>query len=286
MRSTAGEEAEEEFVVRVLEWARPRPDIRAVLRTGSRARRDGTADAVSDHDIELYTTDPEQYAESEEWVGAIGPVLVSVGLDGPWDNPARLVFFEDGVKADFQILPVSLLAELATAGLDDVHVRGYEVLFDRDGTAARLPAAPGTPPAAALPGAREFHELCAEFWFETAHLPRCLARGELWVAKSRDWTAKELLQTMIEWHALTRHGAGHDVWYGGTRMRRWAAPGVWERLPETFGGFTAEDILRSARATADLFAELAAEVAGAHGFPYPEKAERSIRPALDELPPL
>ncbi|MEU7168237.1 aminoglycoside 6-adenylyltransferase [Streptomyces morookaense] len=282
MPSTTGEE----FVVRVLDWARARPDIRAVLRTGSRARRDGTADAVSDHDIELYTTDPEQYADSDAWVGALGPVLVSVGLEGPWDNPARLVFFEDGVKADFQVLPVSRLAEMAAAGLDDVHVRGYEVLFERDGAAAGLPAAPGRPPAAELPDAREFHELCAEFWFETAHLPRCLARGELWVAKSRDWTAKELLLTMIEWHALTRYGAEHDVWYGGTRMRRWAAPGVWDRLPETFGGFTAEDILRGARATADLFAELAREVAGAHGFPYPEKAERAIRPALDELPSL
>ncbi|GHF46284.1 aminoglycoside 6-adenylyltransferase [Streptomyces morookaense] len=280
MPSTTGEE----FVVRVLDWARTRPDIRAVLRTGSRARRDGTADAVSDHDIELYTTDPEQYADSDAWVGALGPVLVSVGLEGPWDNPARLVFFEDGVKADFQVLPVSRLAEMAAVGLDEVHVRGYEVLFERDGAAAGLPAAPGGPPAAELPDAREFHELCAEFWFETAHLPRCLARGELWVAKSRDWTAKELLQTMIEWHALTRHGAEHDVWYGGTRMRRWAAPGVWDRLPETFGGFTAEDILRGARATADLFAELAREVAGTYGFPYPEKAERAIRPALDELP--
>ncbi|MCC2279931.1 aminoglycoside 6-adenylyltransferase [Streptomyces sp. ET3-23] len=280
MPSTTGEE----FVVRVLDWARTRPDIRAVLRTGSRARRDGTADAVSDHDIELYTTDPEQYADSDAWVGALGPVLVSVGLEGPWDNPARLVFFEDGVKADFQVLPVSRLAEMAAAGLDEVHVRGYEVLFEHDGAAAALPAAPGGPPAAELPDAREFHELCAEFWFEMAHLPRCLARGELWVAKSRDWTAKELLQTMIEWHALTRHGAEHDVWYGGTRMRRWAAPGVWDRLPETFGGFTAEDILRGARATADLFAELAKEVAGTHGFPYPEKAERAIRPALDELP--
>ncbi|GAA0415929.1 aminoglycoside 6-adenylyltransferase [Streptomyces luteireticuli] len=275
----------EEFVVRVLGWARSRPDIRAVLRTGSRARRDGTADAFSDHDIELYTTDPDRYAQSGEWVAALGPVLVSVGLEGPWDNPARLVFFEDGIKADFQVVPVARLLEMTADGLDDLHERGYEVLLDHDGTAARLPAATGTPPAA-LPDAGEFHDLCAEFWFEAAHLPRCLARGELWVAKSRDWTTKELLQSMVEWHALTYHGAGHDVWYGGTRMREWAAPGVWERLPATFGGFTAEDILRGARATADLFAELAGEVAAAHGFPYPDRAERAVRPMLDGIPRL
>ncbi|MEV4432884.1 aminoglycoside 6-adenylyltransferase [Streptomyces sp. NPDC049555] len=280
-----GSVAGEEIVLRVVEWARARDDVRAVLRTGSRARRDGTADAVSDHDIELYTTDPQPYAESGEWAGAFGPVLVSVGLEGPWDNPARLVIFEDGTKADFQIVPLARLALMAEEGLDDLHARGYEVLHDPDGAAAALPAPTGRAPAP-LPEAGEFADLCEEFWFEAAHLPRYLARGELWVAASRDRTTKELLETMIEWHALTRYGPDHDVWYGGTRMRRWAAPGIWERLPQTFGAFTAPDMLRAARATAGLFAELAGEVAAAHGFPYPDTAERTVRAALDALPQL
>ncbi|GHF47981.1 aminoglycoside 6-adenylyltransferase [Streptomyces mashuensis] len=275
----------EALVERVIAWARSRPDVRAVLRTGSRARRDGTVDAVSDHDIELYTTDPEPYAASGAWAEAFGPVLVSVGLEGPWENPARLVLFEDGVKADFQVVPLDRLALMAEEGLDDLHERGYEVLHDPDGAAALLPAPTGKP-RAELPDADEFADLCAEFWFEIAHLPGCLARGELWVAMSRDRTTKELLETVIEWHALTRHGTGHDVWYGGRRMRQWAAPGVWERLPDTFAGFTAEDILRGARATAALFAELAREVAAEHGFPYPEKAEHAVRAALGRLPEL
>ncbi|MEI5101754.1 aminoglycoside 6-adenylyltransferase [Streptomyces sp. PmtG] len=275
-------ETDDRMVERVLAWARLQPDLRAVLRTGSRARRDGTVDAFSDHDIELYTTDPDRY-EDGDWVAELGPVVVQVGLEGPWENPARLVLFEGDVKADFQVVPVERLAKMAAEGLDDLHERGYEVLWDRDGATASLPAATGTAPAE-LPDAEEFEELCAEFWFEVAHLPRYLARGELWVAKSRDWTTKELLESVIEWHALTVQGAGHDVWYGGTRMRRWAAPGVWDSLPETFGGFGADDALRAARATADLFARLAKEVAEAHGFPYPHKAERVIRPTLDELP--
>ncbi|MGA4837634.1 aminoglycoside 6-adenylyltransferase [Streptomyces sp. G45] len=271
-------------VERILAWARRQPDLCAVLRTGSRARRDGTADALSDHDIELYTTDVDRYEDGAgDWVRELGPVVVQVGLEGPWENPARLVLFEGGVKVDFQVVPVDRLAKLAAEGLDDLHERGYEVLWDRDGAAASLPAATGTV-AAEPPDAEAFAELCAEFWFEVAHLPRCLARGELWVAKSRDWTTKELLECLIEWHALTVRGADLDVWYGGTRMRGWAAPGVWDSLPDTFGGFTEEDALRAARATADLFARLAKEVAEAHGFPYPHEAERAIRPTLDALP--
>ncbi|WP_063802116.1 aminoglycoside 6-adenylyltransferase [Streptomyces sp. WM6378] len=276
----------EAFVARLLEWAMDRTDIEAVVRTGSRARRDGKVDALSDHDIELYTTEPDRYREGTDWLGELGEISVAVGLEGPWDNPAHLVFFADGLKADFQVVSVEQLHDLAENGLDELHERGYELLLDRGDWGRKLPAAKGSAPEPDMPSEDEFQELCAEFWHEIAHLPRYLARGELWVVKARDWTTKELLQTMIEWHAQGRFGPGHDVWHLGTGMRAWAAPGVWERLHDVFAAFGPEDSLRAARATADLFAELAREVADGQGFTYPEAAERAIRPTLDRLPSL
>ncbi|QIS05769.1 aminoglycoside adenylyltransferase [Nocardia brasiliensis] len=269
------------FVVRVVEWARGRGDVRVVLRTGSRARGDGAVDALSDHDIEVFTTEPELYVGEDGWVGELGEVWVNIELDGPYDNPAHLVFFAGGHKADFQILPVDLLSEFAANGLDDLHQRGYQVLFDRDGTAAGLPIATGASPVVELPDQQEFAAHCAEFWFEIAHLPRYSARGEHWVVRSRDQETKELLLSMIEWHAVAHYGAGHDVWHGGTKMRDWAAPGVWQRVEEILA---IGDPLRQARATADLFAELAVAVAAAAGLDYPEAAAQAVRPYLDQLP--
>ncbi|WP_280410033.1 aminoglycoside 6-adenylyltransferase [Nocardia brasiliensis] len=269
------------FVVRVVEWARGRGDVRVVLRTGSRGRVDGAVDALSDHDVEVFTTDPELYAGDDGWVRELGEVWVNVELEGPYDNPAHLVFFEGGVKADFQILPVDLLCEFAADGLDELHERGYQVLFDRDGIAARLPAATGASPVVVLPDQQEFTAHCAEFWFEIAHLPRYLARGDHWVVRSRDQETKDLLLTMIEWHAVAHHGAGHDVWHGGTKMRDWAAPGVWQRVEAIFA---IGDPLRQAQATADLFAELARAVAASQGLDYPAAAEKAVRPYLDQLP--
>ncbi|WP_433658487.1 hypothetical protein ACQPW1_41085 [Nocardia sp. CA-128927] len=43
--------------------------------------------------------------------------------------------------------------------------------------------------------------------------------------------------------------------------------------------------MRQAQATADLFGELAREVAAAGGLDYPAAAEKAIRPYLDQLPP-
>ncbi|WP_206055249.1 aminoglycoside 6-adenylyltransferase [Nocardia sp. CS682] len=282
-RSLMGIAEDEPMVGRVVEWARGRDDVRVVLRTGSRARGDGAVDALSDHDIELYTTDVERYSGDDGWVRELGEVWVNVELAGPYDNPAHLVFFEGGVKVDFQVVPVQRLGEMVEGGLDELHERGYQVLFDRDGSAAGLPAATGSAPVGELPDQEEFGALCSEFWFEIAHLPRYSARGELWVVKSRDWETKELLLTMIEWHAISRHGSGHDVWHAGTKMRQWAAQGVWERVE---GIFAIGDPLRQAQATADLFGELAREVATAGGLDYPEKAEKTIRPSLDQLPSL
>ncbi|MGW4841237.1 aminoglycoside 6-adenylyltransferase [Nocardia brasiliensis] len=269
------------FVVRVVEWARGRGDVRVVLRTGSRGRVGGVVDALSDHDVEVFTTDPELYAGDDGWVRELGEVWVNIELAGPYDNPAHLVFFDGGVKADFQILPVDLLGEFAADGLDELHERGYQVLFDRDGIAARLPAATGASPVVELPDQQEFTAHCAEFWFEIAHLPRYLARADHWVVRSRDQETKDLLLTMIEWHAVTHHGAGHDVWHGGTKMRDWAAPGVWQRVEAIFA---IGDPLRQAQATADLFAELARAVAASRDLDYPAAAEKAVRPYLDQLP--
>ncbi|WP_141717724.1 aminoglycoside 6-adenylyltransferase [Nocardia altamirensis] len=277
----SGVAGDELMVGRVVEWARGQADVAVVLRTGSRARGDGAVDALSDHDIEVYTTEPEKYSGDGSWVRAFGAVWVNIELEGPYDNPAHLVFFEGGVKADFQVLPVDLLAEMIDDGLDELHERGYQVLFERDGAAAGLPTASGAGPVGELPDQEEFGALCAEFWFEIAHLPRYLARGDLWVVKSRDWETKEFLRTMIEWHAQTRFGVDHDVWHGGTKMRDWAAPGVWPRVEQMFA---IGDPLRQAQATADLFGELAREVAAALELDYPHEAEQAIRPSLEQLP--
>ncbi|MBB5937724.1 aminoglycoside 6-adenylyltransferase [Streptomyces zagrosensis] len=274
------------FAAQLLTWAGGRSDIKAILRTGSRGRQDGTVDALSDHDIELYTTEPARYEENGDWIRELGAVWVCVGLEGPWENPAWLVFFEGGLKADFQVVPVVRLRELADDGLDELHERGYQILLDREGLAAALPAPTGAAPEAELPDEEEFQQVCAEFWHEIAHLPRYLARGELWIVKARDWTTKELLQTMIEWHAQSHFGPQHDVWHGGTRMREWAAPGVWKRAGGVFADFAPDGCLRAAQATADLFAELSREVARTYGFSYPEAAERAIRPYLNQLPAL
>lgn len=256
----------------IVRWAAERPDIRAVLLTGSHAR--GDADALSDLDVELFTTDPERYA-GREWMAGIRPVWVHLGFEPAPGRPTRnrLTIFAGGDKVDFLVGPVELLERLAE-GLDDLHERGYRVLLDRDGLAARLPRASGRPPVVALPTEEELRDVVEEFWFEACHIPKYLRRGELWVVKHRDWTMKQLLLRVLEWEAATR---GVDPWHIGTRIAEWAPPEVPERLQSAFGRYGAEDALRAFRATIDLFADVSRTVAARLDLSYPAEVADPVR---------
>ena len=117
----------------ILEWARSRPDIRAVVQTGSHVRPGGQPDRWSDLDLELFTTEPDAY-EATDWMAAIAPVWVCLPLSRD-DDPRyrrRLTVFEGAAKVDFAIAPVALLAEFVSRGrLSALYDRGYRVMLDR-----------------------------------------------------------------------------------------------------------------------------------------------------------
>jgi aminoglycoside 6-adenylyltransferase len=191
---------------RIVSWATARSDVEAVVLTGSRARPGSVPDEFSDYDIELYTTDRDAYRR-REWVAELGPVWVCLSLEDEYNDPSQLVFYEGGVKVDFMAHTVDELdARIAAGELNPLYQRGYRVLVDRNGRAARLRAPEGRSPVRARPTEEEFLATTTEFWFEAMHIPRYLLRNELWLVKSRDWTMKRMLLRMIEWHALAAHG--------------------------------------------------------------------------------
>ena len=265
---------DEEFLEHVVAWGRRQADVVAVVLTGSRAREGGAVDPYSDYDIELFTDEPAKY-EGVDWVSALGPLWVCLPQtsDG---HPTRLCFFEGGVKADFTIVPaVALERMVERQSLSDLWQRGYRVLFDRTGLATRLPIPslerPVTPPATE----HDYLDTHTVFWFEAAHIPRYLLREELWVVKFRDFTMKQALLKMLEWHA-TATGDDPDVWHIGTNAKTWTSPAVWERLHETFARFDAADSWRALLATLSLFHDVSGDVAACYGFPYPRRMDDAI----------
>jgi aminoglycoside 6-adenylyltransferase len=265
------------LIARITAWADGDENIRALVVTGSAARGPAATDRFSDRDIEIIAHDRRPLLASDAWLHAFAPVWVAQALANNDAFDTRLVFFAGGRKIDFTIADRTRIEVMIRAGrLDDLYQRGYDVLLDKDGLTADLPRPTGEPPRRSLPTAAELAETVTEFWFEAAHMPAYLLRGELWVVKFRDWTMKQMLLRMVEWHALATNGPLTDVWHIGTRMERWVDAQTWGELQHVFGRFDRADSWRSLVATMRLFTRLTRETAERLDLAYPIDSERAI----------
>ena len=262
---------------RIKDWSTASDNVVALIMTGSHARRDDKVDQLSDLDLEIIADHPDELAADNGWLSQFGKVLVSQAFNEGQEYPTRLVFYEGGAKVDFTLASTKRLTDMVhTRKLDSLYERGYNVIVDKRGVTKNLPAATGQFPKAAPPTQQEFTAAVEEFWFEAAHIPRYLARDELWVAKFRDWTMKENLLNMLEWHAVATSGVPIDVWYIGSHMKDWVAPEIWRELHDVYSRFDSKDSWRGLLATINLFRRLATETAERSGLDYSKGIDQSV----------
>jgi aminoglycoside 6-adenylyltransferase len=290
------DDLERRFVV----WARDRPDVRAAVVVGSRARTDHPADEWSDLDIGLAVTHPDRYLSSTDWIKDIAPVLT---LYRDSSGPTYHVLFEGALDVGVAIIPhvqvklatrfVPVLRRLpflyrlpglgqlraALTEAAEYYRRGGRIILDKDGVAQRfLALLPRLAPPDALPNPSQFTETVSEFWFAAVWTAKHLRRGELWWAMTEgcDGQMKSLLLRMIEWHAKAARGRDVDTWEGGRFLEEWADARVLERLPATFAHYGARDVEQALLATMDLFRWLATDIAERLGYPYPTASDEYV----------
>jgi len=265
------------LLARITEWAEGDDNIRALVLTGSAARGLDATDRFSDRDIEIIARDRYPLLSSDAWFHDFAPVWVAQALDNGDAFDTRLVFFAGGQKVDFTIADRTRIEVMIRAGrLDDLYARGFDVLLDKDGLTADLPRPTGASPRRHLPTATDLAETVTEFWFEAAHMPTYLLRGELWVVKHRDWTMKQMLLRMMEWHALATRGRHTDVWHIGTKMEQWVDAQTWDDLQHVFGRFDRADSWRGLVAMMRLFTRLTRETSEQLNLAYPVEPEHAI----------
>ena len=244
--------------------------------TGSRARGDSAfVDEFSDFDLEIIAENAAELTDNDEWLRSFGSVMVCLPLSEGQAHPTRLVFYEGGLKVDFSLCTRERLMAMVD-GLNGIYQRGYRVLVDKEDVTAGLPTASGAAPSRRLPSQQVFSATVNEFWFEAAHIPRYLLRNEPWVVKTRDWTMKQLLLRMLEWHAVALSGRPLDVWHIGTHMKDWVDSQTWQDLQAVFSRFDRDDSWRGLLAMTALFRRLAREVASATDLEYPATVDENV----------
>jgi hypothetical protein len=95
------------------------------------------------------------------------------------------VIYDDGTKADFNIVRVELLRQMvANSQLPAELDQGYRVLLDKDGLAACLPPPTFRAYLPPKPSAQRYQEVVEEFWWETTYVATYLWRDELVAART------------------------------------------------------------------------------------------------------
>ena len=290
----------DDLEARFKDWALARPDVRALVVVGSRARDDHPADEWADLDLGMVTRDPQRYTAGPGWlseiaepwvvhrdhVGITWHVLFDGGLDaGVAPLPATTLRYASWVLPKLRKRP--WLRRLVPAPLrrrlDDAEHelaaycgRGVRVLLDKDGQATRLFAIMPAAQQATAATIDEFRAVVDEFWFLAVWYAKHLRRGELWHAKTvaGDGRMKTLLLQMIEWHAQVTLGV--DTWSDGRFLEEWADPRARNALAATFARYDLADLWRGGMATLDLFRLLARETAAELGYAYPDDTDARI----------
>jgi aminoglycoside 6-adenylyltransferase len=273
----------EDVLDRFLSWAHLQPDVRAVVIVGSRARMDHPADAFSDLDLVVVTTDPNRYLWETDWLKPLGTLwLTFLENQAVGEGLERRVLFEGALDVDFIPLPNEAVRRMALEGwtpeVAAVLRRGFRFALDKDNLSQLIGGVPSTKPSSAsAPTQDKFLALCHDFLYHAVWAAKKLRRGELWIAKScADGYMKQQLLRMIEWHSRSERGWNHDTWHGGRYLEEWADPDALDGLRETFAHYDEADVQRALLATMDLFCRVGRETAARLGCAYPEDADERV----------
>lgn len=253
-------------VDRFVAVCRQDPRVVAALLSGSYAR--GAADAYSDLDLDLITTD-EDY---EDFVAGRAAFLRQLGeplfLEN-FDLPSVVFFiFQDGTEGELAIGRESDVRRL--------HAGPYRVLLDKKGI---LTGAPFPCPEVAPADRREtLRRLVHWFWHDVSHFITAMARGQLWWAHGQ---LEDLRRYCVNLLWLRQSFSLRPEAYEKVDQvvpAEHLAPLRATYCPQEYG-----PMLQAGRIILRFFQELAPALAQTHGIRYPAELERLMIERLDKL---
>ena len=280
---------ETEPLEKLVAWGNAHPLICAMILTSSRTRPDGPVDILSDYDVILAVTDADQFGREDAWLSDYGKPAVRYSDQGELYNLTtywRGVLYEDSVKIDYSVWPVSLLERLsAEAALPDQLDVGYLVLLDKDRLTSGLQPPSYRAHIPARPTEAEYQALVEEFWWEITYVAKNLWRDELVFAR---WCLEheiklEVMRRLLEWRVEIDHDWSVKPGVRGRGFKRLLPVDIWSDFASTYVGPDIEDNWAALFRSTSLFRRVAMEVGDALGYAYPQPLDDRVSAYLDAV---
>lgn len=265
-----------ELINRFINWASQHDDIRDGVIVGSRARTTEPADEWADLDLTIFSTEPEIYLSSTEWLNNMGNYWITfIEDDALGLTKERRVLYEGGLDVDYVFYPASVIDSLfENPEINGIIARGLRVLIDKDNKFVKLEKLNKAKKAQFKVSEHELLNSINDFWFHAVRATKKILRGELWIAKSTiDSYMKDCLLYLVEIHAKVNNGMDYDTWHNGRYLEKWADPRIIDRLKKSFSHYDKNDMERALIETMNLYRWIAEEICDKLNLIYPNVAD-------------
>jgi aminoglycoside 6-adenylyltransferase len=266
-------------IERLTRWAQAHDDVRALILTSTRAIPHARVDAYSDYDVIAIVRDVRPMLEDTRWQAGFGEVLLAY-----WDpvatNPATgaqsvssITQYMNGLKIDFTLWSAQQFTDVTSEAEPHPELdAGHQVLLDKDGLCAGLPAPTYSAYVPRRPDDETYQRLITDFLIGVPYVAKCLLRDELLPAKwVLDFDMRfNYLLPMLEWRVQCDHDWSLKAGVLGRGLKTRVSADTWRGLESTFTGPDVEANWEALFAMVDFFGRIAAEVAEHLGYRYPE----------------
>ncbi|KON89931.1 aminoglycoside adenylyltransferase [Sporosarcina globispora] len=262
----------------ILTTAKEDERVRAVILNGSRANPNVKKDVFQDYDIVYVVREIESFTCDHSWVDVFGErVMMQMPEEKvlpPADGHGRFAYlmqFMDGNRIDLTLIPAEKMVELRAP--DSLSV----LLLDKDGLIGSFPPASDRDYLIKKPSAKEYEDLCNEFWWITMNISKGLWRRELTYAMfMHEQINRNVLITMLEWKAGIGTDFTKSAGKAGKYLPDFLPADEWEQFQATYSDAEFEHIWEALFTMCPLFRKAAVEIAEKLGFEYPFEDDKRV----------
>lgn len=265
---------EKEIYDLVLNFAFQDERIRIVTLEGSRTNVNIPKVNLQDYDITFFVIDMGEFLKSDDWLSVFGNRIMmqkpeDMELFPPEEKGfSYIMLFDDGVKIDLTLLPVSMLEEYLTRD------KLVKIMLDKDNMIKAEIVPTDEDYYIKCPTERKFDDCCNEFWNVATYVSKGLLRGEILFAidHMNEVLRHELLR-MISWYVGTEKGFNFSLGKNYKFLDKHISKELWDNLLNTYSMSSYEEMWKSFDLCLCLFKKISKKVADSLGYNYPDYDE-------------
>lgn len=265
---------EKEIYDLVLNFAFQDERIRIVTLEGPRTNVNIPKDNLQDYDITFFVIDMGEFLKSDDWLSVFGNRIMmqkpeDMELFPPEEKGfSYIMLFDDGVKIDLTLLPVSMLEEYLTRD------KLVKIMLDKDNMIKTEIVPTDEDYYIKCPTERKFDDCCNEFWNVATYVSKGLLRGEILFAidHMNEVLRHELLR-MISWYVGTEKGFNFSLGKNYKFLDKHISKELWDNLLNTYSMSSYEEMWKSFDLCLCLFKKISKKVADSLGYNYPDYDE-------------